>query len=105
MVKKNDNCGSEPGSALPLSEVPDDFETDPAFVPIIEQMRFDWMYDAGLFLGGLVLLVGAIACWQLEVVYIPPGQCENCRYDLSGSTTGKCPECGHLNSLPPGSLR
>lgn len=39
MDKENEKRGSEPVSASPLSEVPDDFENNPAFVPIIEQMR------------------------------------------------------------------
>jgi hypothetical protein len=26
---------------------------------------------------------------------IPPGQCLKCRYDLTGNTSGVCPECGN----------
>jgi hypothetical protein len=26
----------------------------------------------------------------------PPWLCSNCRYDLTGNTTGRCPECGTL---------
>ena len=25
---------------------------------------------------------------------IPPGRCQNCGYDLTGNTSGRCPECG-----------
>jgi hypothetical protein len=25
---------------------------------------------------------------------VPPGHCHKCRYDLTGNTTGICPECG-----------
>ena len=25
---------------------------------------------------------------------IPPGRCQNCRYDLTGNVSGRCPECG-----------
>jgi hypothetical protein len=25
---------------------------------------------------------------------VPPGHCRKCRYDLTGITTGICPECG-----------
>ena len=26
---------------------------------------------------------------------VPEGHCRRCRYDLTGNTSGKCPECGH----------
>lgn len=26
--------------------------------------------------------------------YIPPGHCQKCGYDLTGNTSGVCPECG-----------
>lgn len=26
--------------------------------------------------------------------YVPPGHCPQCRYDLTGNLSGKCPECG-----------
>ncbi len=28
----------------------------------------------------------------------PPGHCHGCGYDLTGNTTGRCPECGAVNS-------
>ncbi|MCO6438475.1 MAG: hypothetical protein J5J06_15400 [Phycisphaerae bacterium] len=33
---------------------------------------------------------------------IPPGHCRKCRYDLTGNTSGVCPECG--TPIPPGFL-
>jgi len=27
------------------------------------------------------------------------GCCEKCRYDLTGNTTGRCPECGSVTTL------
>ena len=35
----------------------------------------------------------AILWWQ-EARRIPPGHCRQCRYDLTGNVSGRCPECG-----------
>ena len=42
-----------------------------------------------------VLALGPLATllWHLDRRR-PPGACEKCGYDLSGNTTGVCPECG-----------
>ena len=32
--------------------------------------------------------------WYLDRRRIPPGHCRNCGYDLTGNTSGRCPECG-----------
>ncbi len=34
--------------------------------------------------------------WWLDRSRIPPGHCRKCGYDLTGNTTGRCPECGAL---------
>lgn len=70
---------------------------------VIEQARFDWMYGLGMLLGGVALVVGGLVCWKLEVMYVPPHLCENCRYDLRGCRGGKCPECGLVNRNNPAS--
>lgn len=47
-----------------------------------------------------VLLIGAvtIVCWRLDR---PPraGHCPACGYDLTGNTTGRCPECGSSSNV------
>ncbi len=42
-----------------------------------------------------------VALWWLETHQIPPGHCRKCRYDLTGNTSGRCPECGTPISQPP----
>ena len=32
--------------------------------------------------------------WYLDHRRIPPGHCKKCGYDLTGNTSGRCPECG-----------
>ncbi len=53
---------------------------------------------------GLAILlnaaVGAIAALALSAIWRtfrpepPPGHCPRCGYDLTGNTSGRCPECG-----------
>ncbi len=42
-----------------------------------------------------LLAVGSatILCWRRDRRY-PPGHCQKCGYDLTGNTSGACPECG-----------
>ena len=68
----------------------------------------EWLIDAGvdpyggghLFVGAwLPLLVLAGAVWLLARPMIRarrrrPGSCVTCGYDLTGNTSGRCPECG-----------
>ena len=30
-----------------------------------------------------------------------PGQCRKCGYNLTGNTSGRCPECGVVQAIPP----
>ncbi|MCO6438474.1 MAG: hypothetical protein J5J06_15395 [Phycisphaerae bacterium] len=43
----------------------------------------------------LLLLVAS----EIRRCRIPPGHCRKCRYDLTGNTSGICPECG--TPIPP----
>lgn len=67
--------------------------------------------STGLVVGGAislfavafaVLIVSWIAHASLPLVYpdFPPGLCASCGYDLRGSASGTCPECG-LTDKPP----
>lgn len=51
-----------------------------AWIPI-------WMLLAALALPTAFL-------WRIDRQPIPPGHCKNCSYDLTGNTSGTCPECG-----------
>lgn len=47
----------------------------------------------------LWLMLSAVALptwflWRRDRRRIPPGHCEHCGYNLTGNTTGVCPECG-----------
>lgn len=33
--------------------------------------------------------------------YFSPGICRNCGYDLRGTPSGVCPECGRTSNVPP----
>jgi hypothetical protein len=45
-----------------------------------------------LFPPAIVLV--AISAWLWSQSRTHPGQCCRCGYDLTGNTTGVCPECG-----------
>ena len=42
---------------------------------------------------GLFLVPTAFLWWR-DRNRRPPGHCRNCGYDLTGNTSGRCPECG-----------
>jgi len=48
------------------------------------------------------MLVPMIHLWRMDR-RPPPGHCPRCRYNLTGNTTGVCPECGQ--PVPPPSTR
>lgn len=48
----------------------------------------------------VVAVVGFAALIQRRrALFVPPGHCPHCRYDLTGNESGKCPECG--TPIPP----
>ncbi len=48
----------------------------------------------------LLIPLIVLAIPTLYVLYgyrrIPPGHCQKCGYDLTGNTSGRCPECGNV---------
>jgi predicted Zn-ribbon and HTH transcriptional regulator len=60
--------------------------------------------DGALILVPLLTILGILglattATWWRE--RLPkPGQCRGCRYDLTGNTSGICPECGSAFTPP-----
>jgi hypothetical protein len=42
----------------------------------------------------------AVLLWALRPRPKPNGSCQRCRYDLTGNTSGVCPECGTAISKP-----
>lgn len=43
----------------------------------------------------------ALNMWWKENRPVPPGHCRNCSYNLTGNTSGVCPECGtEVGSAP-----
>jgi hypothetical protein len=49
---------------------------------------------AGFLAFGIALVVGVPFLYRRRKC--PPGHCPECRYDLTGNTSGICPECGKL---------
>jgi hypothetical protein len=48
------------------------------------------------------LLLAALTLHAYRIHGLPrPGRCPACDYDLTGNTTGICPECGARSSPPP----
>jgi hypothetical protein len=55
-----------------------------------------------LWLPFLLLLVPTVLLWQRDRRTRRPGHCRRCDYDLTGNTTGRCPECGLEIAKPNG---
>jgi len=46
--------------------------------------------------------VGCAVMWRRTLKRRPPGHCRRCNYDLTGNTSGTCPECGTAISTESG---
>ena len=78
-----------------------DYATPPEWRAALPRVR---SLPAGPYRGGfeatvplwtLILLALLPACWLwLLDRRRPPGHCPKCGYDLTGNTSGLCPECG-----------
>ncbi|MCC7461582.1 MAG: hypothetical protein IT480_03865, partial [Gammaproteobacteria bacterium] len=49
---------------------------------------------AGMFGSFPVFVVGLLWCAATLRPLVAPGECERCGYNLTGNSSGKCPECG-----------
>jgi hypothetical protein len=47
-----------------------------------------------LWLPFLVLVIPTLLLWRRDRRRPHPGFCRRCDYDLTGNTSGRCPECG-----------
>ncbi len=61
-------------------------------VGTFEQIAFD-TFVIPIWLPLLVLSISTSLLW-LHDRRVLPGHCRRCRYDLTGNTSGVCPECG-----------
>ena len=54
----------------------------------------DWRVELPLWLPFLILLIPTLLLWRRDWRKPRSGCCPRCDYDLTGNTTGRCPECG-----------
>lgn len=54
-----------------------------------------WHWEAAMPLWLAFVLTASTTCflWYRDR-RMPPGNCQNCGYDLMGNVSGRCPECG-----------
>lgn len=45
-----------------------------------------------------LLAIPVAILWRLDRPRVVPGHCSVCGYDLTGNTSGRCPECGEATS-------
>lgn len=50
------------------------------------------------FLTLLAFNAWLVLCMADRLYRLSPGLCQNCGYNLTGNTSGRCPECGALKS-------
>jgi hypothetical protein len=77
-----------------------------ALVPLVALGVFTRTPD-GLIVGLLMAIAMLLAYLQARFVFmrlrwrfVEPRYCIECEYDLTGNTSGVCPECGTLTVLP-----
>jgi len=54
-----------------------------------------WSISLPLWIPFLLVATPAAILWWRDRRF-PPGHCQHCGYDLTGNTSGTCPECGSL---------
>jgi hypothetical protein len=63
-----------------------------SFVPALQSMSLP------LWMPLVLVAVPTAVLWWRDRRRVPPGHCQRCGYDLTGNTSGICPECG--SSVP-----
>jgi len=53
-----------------------------------------WTVIIPLWVPFLIVALPTTLLWRLDLRRAAPGQCHRCRYNLTGNTSGICPECG-----------
>lgn len=125
-VPRKNPLGAWPDVLAPGTDAvdPTTWRTDPAFMGLIDTLAaggtrrvVHWRNIAevaGLVLGPLAMLVGAVpivrSLWRgcVEARRAGAGLCPGCGYDLRGSVGAMCPECGRnekARSPGPSSLK
>ena len=70
--------------------------------------KWHWVWSPYTYVDYSTSPYVAVACWIPFLIValptgilfwrdrrrIPPGHCKKCGYDLTGNTSGRCPECG-----------
>ena len=58
------------------------------YIPVI------WEFDIPLWIPLAIFAVPTALLFYLDRRRATPGTCARCGYDLTGNTSGRCPECG-----------
>jgi hypothetical protein len=66
----------------------------PMVPAIVRSYSGHWQLFLPLWLPFLILLVPTLLLWRRDRRKPRPGFCRRCDYDLTGNTSGRCPECG-----------
>lgn len=56
--------------------------------------RVFWRIEVPLWIPFVLVSLATAFLWWRDHRRISPGHCEQCDYDLTGNTSGVCPECG-----------
>jgi len=68
------------------------FNAFPMYGPRGVQVTWRGWVSLAPLLGLLLVLI--LALWWAELRPVLPNHCRRCGYNLTGNTTGRCPECG-----------
>ena len=81
------------GPSFGRFEAPGQFRQNLGRIGWSNDSRNDWFFMP-LWIPFLLVTVPTAFLFWHDRRRIPPGHCQKCRYDLTGNTSGVCPECG-----------